>query len=310
MVMRSKLSEKDQSYLKTSTTATSTAAKPAAPPARDNKTNMPGGTLFAFSEVQPLAGGLPASIKLRQPDDAKFVCMQYGPKAGEVLYVVFDPPGPQVASDAAFVWSPALTGFQIPRRVVGKPRTMKGAKAYVMEVPVSTIFGDLGVKGTIQLISGVQDWWLLFAAGNFDIVKGGKSSSFQVGGYMNDFAVAVDGAEGAKPVRLLADIAFKVASIADRGFTSTELKMGTYNMIPGKNMKNEIRVVIADENGVKAAAHGWKIEDEHLLSAGHEAVFMFIPEKLTSGEKYSTIASVDLGPIFGVKTAETSFTMK
>lgn len=309
----SKLSAGDQAYLNNSRSGTSTVtnlAAPAAPLAPENKTNPVAGTLFTFLDAQLLAGELPESIKLRRPDDAKFMLIQYGPKSGEVLYVVLDPPGPQVAADAAYVWSPSVTGFQIPRRIVGKPRTMKNTKAYVMEVPVSTQFGDLGVKGTIQLISGVQEWWLLLVAGNFDLVKGGRSSSFQVGGYINDAVVDVGGAEGAAPVRLLADITFKVSSHPDNGLTSSELKMGPYNMIPGKNMKNEIRVVIADEKGVKAAAHGWKIEEEHLLSAGHEAVFMFIPEKLKVGEKYSTSAAIDLGPIFGVKSAETTFTMK
>ena len=306
----SKLSAGDQAFLNTTTTGTTTDTKSVAPLAHDNKTNMPAGTLFAFSEAQPLAGGLPASITLRRPDDAKFMLIQYGPKSGEVLYVVFDPSGPQVAADTAYVWSPSLIGFQTPRRVVGKPRTMKEAKAFIMEVPVSTQFGDLSVRGIIQIISGVQEWWLLMAAGNFDLVRGGKSSSFQVGGYVNDFTVDVEGAVEAKPARLLADIVFHVASHPDKGQTSSELKMGPYNMIPGKNMRNEIRVVIADENGGKAAAHGWKIEQDHLLSAGHDALFMFIPEKLKSGQKYTTSATIDLGPIFGVKTAETTFTMK
>ena len=309
----SKLSAGDQAYLNNSTPGTSTVtnlAAPAAPLAPDNKTNPVAGTLFTFQDAQPLAGGLPESITLRRPDDAKFLLIQYGPKSGEVLYVVFDPPGPQVAADAAYVWSPSVTGFQIPRRIAGKPRTMKNTKAYVMEIPVSTQFGDLGVKGTIQLISGVQEWWLLLVAGNFDLVKGGKSSSFQVGGYINDFAVDVDGAEGAKPARLLADITFIVSSHPDTGMTSSALKMGTYNMIPGKSMRNEIKLVINDENGGKAATHGWKIEQDHLLSAGHESLFIFIPEKLKSGQKYFPSATIDLGPIFGQKTAETTFTLK
>jgi len=307
----SKLSAEDQAFLQSSTKATSTATEPVTPTAvlaPETKTNISAGALFAFQDAQSLAGGLPESIKLRQPDDAKFMLIQYGPKSGEVLYVVLDPPGPQVVADAAYVWSPSLTGFQIPRRVVGKPRTMKDAKAFVMEIPVSTLFGDLGVRGTIQVISGVQEWWLLFVAGNFELVKAGKSSSFQVGGYMNDFAVAMSDMQTAKPIQLLTDFLFRVETHAESGLTSCVFKMGSFNFIPGRNMKNEIVVKIDDEKGNKAEDHKWKVDDDHLLKAGHDTYFMFVPKALKSGTKYTSRATIDLGPIFGVKSSETTFT--
>ena len=309
----SKLSAADQAYLKTSgagPATVTTPAAPAAPLAPDAKTNTAVGKLFAYREAQALVGGLPESIKLRRPDDAKFILIQYGPEAGEVLYVVFDPPGPQSAADAAYVWSPALTGFQMPRRIAGKSRKMKDANAYVMEIPVSTKFGDLGVKGTLELISGVQNWWLFLVVGNFGIVKGGKSSSFLVSGYMNDFAVDMADAQGAKPLRLLTDIVFVVTSHSGTGLTSSELKMGQHNFLPGMNMKNEIKVVIVDEKGSKADDHGWKINEDHLLSTGPEAIFMYVPEKLKQGGKYVTRATIDLGPIFGLQTSEKTFTMQ
>jgi len=304
-----KLSPADQVFVKTSVPGVSTVAKsvvPVAPLSPVTKTNAVAVKLFTFQEAQSLAGGLPESIKLRSPDDARLMLVQYGPEAGEVLYVVLDPPGPRVASDAAYVWSPAMTGFQIPRRIVGKPRTMKGAEAYVMEVPVSTKFGELSLMGTIQLISGVQDWWLNVIVGNFDVVKAGKSSSFVVSGFLSDIAVRVAEAQSAKPVRLLTDIVLAVYSHAEKGDTSTELKMGQYNMFPGKNMKNDIRVVIVDEKGVKIEEHGSKIDNKNLLST----VSVFIPEKIKSGNTYTTSATIDLGPIFGPQSSKMTFTLK
>jgi len=305
----SKLSESDLAYLKTSVAATSTVTEsvaPAAPVVPDKTTNTVVGNLFTFKEAQPLVGGLPESIKLRQPDAAKFMLVQYGPESKDVLYVVFDPPGPQTAADAAYVWSPSLIGFQVPRRITGKPRKMKGANAYVIQIPVTTHFADLGLRGNIELISGVQDWWLYFVVGDFDVVKGGRPSSFKVSEFLNDMTVDIADAQSAKPLRLLSDIVLSASTHPENRITSTQLKMGPYNFVPGKNMINEIKIVIVDENGVKAAGDKMKIDRDNLWST----LLLFDSQKLKQGQKYITQATIDLGPIFGQKTAETTSTMK
>lgn len=305
----SKLSESDLAYLNNSTAVTATVTEPtapAAPLAPDKTTNTVVGNVFTFKEAQSLVGGLPESIKLRQPDAAKFMLVQYGPETKEVLYVVFDHPGSQVAADAAYVWSPSLIGFQSPRRIVGKPRKMKDANAYVIQIPVTTQFDDLGLRGNIELISGVQEWWLYFVVGNFDVVKGGRPSSFIVSEFLNDMTVDIADASSAKPLRLLTDIVLSASTHPNTRITSTQLRMGRYNFIPGKNMINEIKIVIVDENGVKAAETKVKINRDNVWST----LLVFDSQKLKQGQKYTTRATIDLGPIFGHKTAETTSTMK
>jgi hypothetical protein len=305
----SALSAGDQAYLKKTTAGITNVAKAvasASPLAPERKTNAPVKASFSYKEANPLAGGLPDSIKLRRPDDAKFMLVQYGPEPGEVLYVVFDPPGAQVAADAAYVWSPSLIGFQTPRRITGKSRKMEDSNAYVFEIPVTMKFGEHGMKGAIELISGVQQWWLYFVVGNFDMVRQGQPSSFLVTGFLKEMAVGIADAQSAKPLRLFADIALHVYSHPETGSTTTDLKMGEYSLIPGKNMNNEIKVVIMDEEGSKAEERKMKINKDNMLSTA----MVFNPDKLKSGQKYKTVATIDLGPIFGQQSRETVFTMK
>lgn len=274
-------------------------AAPAPQPTAENR--------FPYAAAASLEGGLPGSIQLRHPDNAKFLLIQYGPGARDVLYAVFDPPEPRTTADVAYLWSPSLPGYQTPRKMEGDSEDVAGNDAYIFEVPVTTQFGNLRVKGTLELASGASKWWLIFAKLDAEISEGVKSSGFQVGAYVNESLADVSDMATAKPVRFLGEPRLSVGYNASRRSSSGSLKLGGMTLVPGKGMDDEIELVYLDTDGDEEDEKEWELTEQILFSSGHGGAFRYSPKELEPGQPYTVRASIDLGPIFGVQEDEKTF---
>lgn len=295
VIGRSMLSEVDQEFIH----ANSKSA-----PSTESKSSGPPGSLFPYEKAARLTA-VPPSIKLVHPDSARYLLIQYGPGAGEVIHVVFDPSRADVSAEAAYIWSPSLPAFKTPSRLLGQSRKVEGNNAFVYTIPVSTSFGQMGVTGSIELTYGASQWWLIHTLGTFTLQTGAHASSLKVGGYIYENTAEASDPGKAEPVQLLSPVALHLSS-NPTGMTTVRLWMNRRAMVPGKKMDRKVALTFSEKDGRKVDDSEVEVTENMLFKDEVGRFVYYSTPKYASGKEYLVHATIDLGPSLGIYEKEVS----
>ncbi|MBP7829803.1 MAG: hypothetical protein KA248_07785 [Kiritimatiellae bacterium] len=312
-IQSAQLSDADQTFIAGSAAAPApvpgaapTAAPAAAPPPADTGAAPdPATAWLACAAPDPLpTSQFPGLVATNLPRMMLFG-LQYGPAKTDVLYGAFESPDPQQPPSALHLYSPEAEGYsrtvtlQGLRRKVGEAR-VTGYK----DVRLKAAFGDVQMSTTLEFICGIGRSDTIMLMAPVQLARGGQSTSFLLGGYLNNDAVYGAGSINAMP--LLGRPSLEVKTWMMHGPVLTGFcQVGKLSLIPGTGMASTLAIEVAERESGRVLDRLKAEFNEKKFEAGQPDRTINQALKLEPGKKVQVKSVMDLGPLLG-KAEKTS----
>lgn len=280
--------------------------RPGRPAAQD--ATEEGGHIFAsdaFEEPKKLNASDFPNFTPSNPEEAKYVGLQYGPRAQDVVYIALDieDSGELPKSIAVRNFGQARIRGDIysltPRRT--SVRNHLDERVNVLSARLQTLnssFGSVQIETEIDLVSGFGDAYRLHVFAENELTIGSERQSFGVGGQI--FAKMTSGQGEIPVIRLFAEPVLRVQT---RPFVIIgALNMDDWYLVPGRGMDRSVKLTISDEDGrvIETLNHSWDRTVMYTPPRGSAGLQPWKrPDALRETGTYVISSEIDLGSVFG-----------
>ena len=272
-------------------------------------------TPYTPEKLAPLSAANFPDLNIRNPETSVFLAVQFGPALTDVIYFYLDSTRVGEVRDVVQAYAPGEGGLralgasrgsaaELPGRggekIRGREFRFRGLESAV---------GDAKFKTDLVLSSGFRqpDGLHLGAAVSMESPTG--RAAYRTGVTLVDFVSMT--AEGIKPVAVVNMPRFNVgAARFEPSRLNASLQLGGLPMMPGSGMGREIRVTLTEADGKRATQQlrvPWK-ERAYIGGITGESLAN-VPGRFRPGTTYEVRGELNLGPIFGVLTSESTFQM-
>lgn len=261
--------------------------------------SLPGITYTAPSPPLTIEAFPPVS--LTQTNRATYWGFQYGPAASNALYCVFDFAEDEQPPERMYVVTPGDTVYPAPTPWLSRGGDYREQRIRIFRgKPLTASHGDWTLTHELTFQYGMARFdvaWVKIET-QAKRKKDRKTYRFTQGGFITDQVVS-----GAGPIpvlRALRPLEFVCNPRVYRGRPQVEpvLKMGSFALVPGSNLDDEIRVEVTDPETERVVERlEIPLREESLVDPNpwlHRAYL-----DLRSGKTYQVQAGLNLGPLLG-----------
>jgi hypothetical protein len=253
----------------------------------------------AFEVADWLRSGAIPGLQLRAADEALYKAFQYGPGAGEVVYLVLDTKGGGDVRDVLFVYSPGNAALSRTVKYSGFKKSVGDNRIVSFKrVPLNTRFGIIDTRIELEASSSLTTW--LSVTFYVDLTANDTKARIILSGEMPDYLVG-GGLIGAAGVLDLPVLWLALDMSTGAPAVIGNLNMSGLHVVPKDGLDNKINLEISDSKGAVIQRETVKL-DESTLNAPNQ--FLLPIKKATPGELYTVKGSINLAPFFGSVTRE------
>lgn len=256
-----------------------------------------------FAEPQVLAAADFTNFTPSDPAEARYLGVQYGPRAEDVVYMAVDyreagelPPTIAVHNfGRAGVRGPSYT--LSARRT--SMRTSDGDRVRVARFelqPLRAEFGSIEIETSIEILAGFDDPFKIHLKAESSFRVGRENYSFEIG---DEIAAKLSAGTGnINVLRLFAEPEIEVRGRWRR--VDGMLKMGDWILVPGSGMDNSISIAILDDDDRSLETGRARLQSEKLLEGQVQGLFrLYEPRRFDRAGTYGIETSIDLGSVLG-----------
>lgn len=262
----------------------------------------------------PPSGPLPG-VQERHPQSDVYFAVQYGVKPSEVVYLHLNAPRGETVRDILSVFAPGEGAVRLIESPRGSPVTLplrggggtirgrefrlRGLTSQVEEVTFRT---------EITITSGYRQWDVIHFNAFVQMESPAGRAAYRVGGLVHSY-VGLTPAE-MKAIPAIGQPRFRAGpGKFDATRISASLTVGELPMMPGAGMGRDIRALLTDAASGRKQQIRARWEDRPYLGIRPFEILAPLDANLKRGATYTLTAELDLGPIFGMAKAESTFTV-
>jgi len=270
---------------------------------------------FDAAPLPPVSSASFPDLQTRHPDTAIYVALQYGVGTNDVLYAYLDAAKPGDVRDLLQLYKPGTGGLT-------KVDTIRGdAAIYPLRGGGGTIrgrefrfrnlestFDGARVLTDLVLASGHRQTDMLYVEAQVRLEHPAGRSAYRIGSVLHAYASLHP--EQMKPIALFGEPRFRLTagSLESERITAS-LTIAGLQAVPGDGMSKEIRAFVS-EDGTDRKPQQLRIPyaERRFLGLGSFENLGSEPFKWRPGKTYKLKAELNLGPVLGVQTNETTVT--
>ncbi len=261
----------------------------------------------------PPSGPLPG-IEERHPQSDVYFAVQYGAKPTDVVYLHLNAPRAETVRDVLNVFGPSDGGVRLIESPRGSPitsplrdgaGTIRGREFRVRGLESQV--DDVKFRTELIITSGHRQWDVIHLSANVQMESPAGRAAYRIGGRVHSFVGLTPGDMKAIPV--VGQPRFRVGpGKFDPSRISASLTLGEFPVMPGAGMGRDVRAVLTEKESGRRQQIRARWEDRPYLGLRPFEILAQLDANVKRGATYTLTGELDLGPVFGLATAETTFT--